>query len=85
MVIVITNKTIKDIINVIEQVTWQKRKDAPVIDQNKMKDDKKSMNNVVKYLDSLVTNLNPGFDVPFPEHHLRLLIEIKGFSKLEKC
>ncbi|HJU58535.1 MAG TPA: hypothetical protein VJ583_02200 [Nitrososphaeraceae archaeon] len=50
-----------------------------------MKDDEKSMNNVVKYLDSLVTNLNPGFDVPFPEHHLRLLIEIKGFSKLEKC
>jgi hypothetical protein len=50
-----------------------------------MKNDEESMNNVVKYLDSLVTNLNPSFDVLFPEHHLRLLAEIKGFSKLEKC
>ena len=49
-----------------------------------MKDDEKSMNNVIKYLDSLVTNLNPDLNIPFPECHLRLLAKIKGFSKLEK-
>ena len=34
-----------------------------------MKDDEKLMNNVVQYLDSLVTTINPGLDVLFSERH----------------
>jgi len=36
---------------------------------NKMKDDEKLMNNVIQYLDSLVTTINPDLDAPFPERH----------------
>src|SRR2546429_3592229 len=46
-----------------------KRKDAPVIDWNEMKDDEELMNNVVQYLDSLVTTINPGLTASFPERH----------------
>ena len=41
-----------------------KRKDAPEIDWCKMKDDDKTMKDVVRYLDSLVTTINPGLGTP---------------------
>jgi len=34
-----------------------------------MKDDKELMNNVIQYLDLLVTMINPGLDALFPERH----------------
>ncbi|GBC15565.1 ATP-dependent DNA helicase PIF1 [Rhizophagus irregularis DAOM 181602=DAOM 197198] len=46
-----------------------KRKDAPSIDWEKMKEDEDMMNNVVRYLDSLVTTKNPDQDAPVPAQH----------------
>lgn len=34
-----------------------------------MKEDEELMNNVIQYLDSLVTTINPGLNAPFPERH----------------
>ena len=46
-----------------------KRRDAPVIEWEMMKEDEDTMTNVVKYLDSLVTTINPGLDAPAPNRH----------------
>ncbi|RGB23751.1 hypothetical protein C1646_774059 [Rhizophagus diaphanus] len=46
-----------------------KRKDAPSIDWKKIKEDKDMMNNVVHYLDSLVTTKNPDQDALVPAQH----------------
>ena len=34
-----------------------------------MKEDENTMNEVVQYLDNLVTTTNPGLDIPVPERH----------------
>jgi hypothetical protein len=47
-----------------------KRKGAPSIDWDRMKEDEETMNNVVQYLDSLITTINTGLDAPVPERHL---------------
>jgi hypothetical protein len=46
-----------------------KRKDAPIIDWDEMKNDEKVMTDVVQYLDSLVTTVNPGLGASVPERH----------------
>ena len=46
-----------------------KRKDAPIIEWERMKEDEETMNVVVQYLDSLVTMINPGIDAPVPDLH----------------
>ncbi|RGB36292.1 hypothetical protein C1646_814122 [Rhizophagus diaphanus] len=46
-----------------------KRKDSPSIDWKKMKEDEDMMNNVVRYLDSLITTKNPDRDAPVPAQH----------------
>ena|ERR1043165_3738278 len=34
-----------------------------------MKENKSKMNEILQYLDSLITTINPRFDVPVPEQH----------------
>src|SRR6184192_595270 len=46
-----------------------KRKDAPMIEWERIKEDEDTMINVVKYLDSLITTINPGLDAPVPDQH----------------
>jgi ATP-dependent DNA helicase PIF1 len=42
---------------------------APIIDWEKMKENEEIMSNVVQYIDSLVTTINPGLDAPVPNRH----------------
>lgn len=47
------------------------------------------MNNVIQYLDSLVTTINPGLNVQFPEHHpslqyLQDYVELFQYTELKK-
>ena len=46
-----------------------KIKNAPIIDWEQMKEDENKMNEVIQYLDKLVTTINPGLDMPVPERH----------------
>jgi hypothetical protein len=46
-----------------------KRKNAPMIEWEQIKENENIMNKVIQYLDSLVTTINPGFDMPIPEQH----------------
>ena len=46
-----------------------KKKDAPIIDWDEMKNDEEVMTDVVQYLDSLVTTINPGLGAFVPERH----------------
>ena len=46
-----------------------KKKDAPIIEWEKMKENEELMNNVMQYLDSLSTTINPGLDAPVPNLH----------------
>ena len=46
-----------------------KIRNAPVIDWKQMKEDQNVMNEVVQYLDNLITTINPGLDMPVPERH----------------
>jgi len=34
-----------------------------------MKEDENKMNEIIQYLDSLVTIINPGLNMPIPERH----------------
>jgi hypothetical protein len=47
-----------------------KRKEAPEIDWEKMKNNDEIMEEVVHYLDSLVTTIDPGLNAPPLDHHL---------------
>jgi ATP-dependent DNA helicase PIF1 len=46
-----------------------KRKDAPILEWKRMKEDEETMTNMVKYLDSLITTINPGLDSTVPDRH----------------
>ena len=46
-----------------------KKRNAPKIDWNQMKEDETMMNDVIKYIDSIVTTINPGINVAIPEKH----------------
>src|SRR2546421_106808 len=46
-----------------------KRRNATKIDWKQMKENENIMNEVVQYLDNLVTTINPGLDMPVPEQH----------------
>ena len=46
-----------------------KRKDAPEIDWEKMKNNNEVMEEVVHYLDSLITTINPNANGPLPDNH----------------
>ena len=46
-----------------------KRRNAPVIDWKRMQEDENVMNEVVQYLDSLVTTINPGLNAPITDRH----------------
>ena len=46
-----------------------RRKDAPIIDWEKMKESNETMTNVKQYLDLLITTMNPGLDAPVPDRH----------------
>jgi hypothetical protein len=48
----------------------RKRKNAPTIEWKQMKEDENKMNKLIQYLDSLVTTINLGLDIPVPERHL---------------
>ena len=43
-----------------------KIRDGPTIEWEKMKDDENKMNEIAKYVDGLVTTVNPGLDAPIP-------------------
>ncbi|GBC48412.2 ATP-dependent DNA helicase PIF1 [Rhizophagus irregularis DAOM 181602=DAOM 197198] len=45
------------------------KKNAPKIDWSAMKDNEDVMNNVIQYLDSIVTTINPDMHAPIPERH----------------
>ena len=47
----------------------RKRRNALMIEWKHMKKDENIMNEVVQYLDSLVTTVNSGLDMPVPERH----------------
>jgi hypothetical protein len=46
-----------------------KKRNAPIIDWNKMKNDENEMKKVIKYADSIVTTINPRINAPIPEQH----------------
>jgi len=46
-----------------------KRKDAPEIDWKKIKNNNEIMEEVVHYLDSLITTINPGPNAPLSDNH----------------
>jgi hypothetical protein len=46
-----------------------KRRNAPVIEWNEIKEDENKMKEIVQYLDILVTTINPGLNMPVPEQH----------------
>ena len=46
-----------------------KIRDGPTIEWEKMKDDENKMNEIAKYVDGLVTTVNPGLDAPIPNRH----------------
>jgi hypothetical protein len=46
-----------------------KMKNAPVIDWNQMKDNETLINEAIQYIDSLITTINPGINVPIPRRH----------------
>jgi len=43
-----------------------KMKNAPMIEWDQMKENKNLMNNAIQYIDTLVTTINPGINVPIP-------------------
>ena len=43
-----------------------KIQNGPIIDWKKMKDNENAMNNIIKYVNGLVTTINSGFDAPVP-------------------
>ena len=47
----------------------EKRRNALMIKWEHMKKDENIMNEVIQYLDSLVTTVNSGLDMPVPERH----------------
>ncbi|EXX54637.1 uncharacterized protein LOC113214878 [Rhizophagus irregularis DAOM 181602=DAOM 197198] len=47
----------------------EKRRGVPSIEWKHMKEDENVMNEVVQYLDNLVTTINSGLDMPVPERH----------------
>jgi ATP-dependent DNA helicase PIF1 len=46
-----------------------KRRNAPIIEWNRMKEDENVMSEVVRYLNSLTTTINPGLNAPIPDKH----------------
>src|SRR3989440_1844252 len=46
-----------------------KRKNAPKIDWNQIKDNEDEMKNVIRYIDSMVSTINPEINAPIPERH----------------
>ena len=46
-----------------------KKKNAPVIDQKIMQENVNETRKVIKYIDSIVTTINPGINAPIPEKH----------------
>ena len=44
-------------------------RNAPIIDWNQMKENENLMNNVIQYIDSLVTTINPDINAPIPRRH----------------
>jgi hypothetical protein len=46
-----------------------KKKNAPTLEWKQIKEDENKMNEIIQYLDSLVTTINPGLDMPIPERH----------------
>jgi hypothetical protein len=46
-----------------------KRKEASEINWEKMKNNDETMKEVVRYLDSLVTTINPGLNAPLSDRH----------------
>jgi len=47
----------------------RKRRNAPAIEWEKMKENEDIMGEVVQYLDSLITTVNLRLDMPVPERH----------------
>ncbi|CAG8802972.1 2782_t:CDS:2, partial [Cetraspora pellucida] len=47
-----------------------KRRSAPVIEWEHMKSDENIMEEVIQYLNGLVTTINPGLNAPVPDRHL---------------
>jgi len=46
-----------------------KRRNSPMIEWEHVKKNENIINEVIQYLDSLVTTVNPGFDMPIPKWH----------------
>ena len=44
-----------------------KKRNAPMIDWAQMKENENEMQNVIKYIDSIVTTINPGINAAIPE------------------
>jgi hypothetical protein len=46
-----------------------KIKNAPIINWNDLKTNENELNNVIQYIDSIVTTINPDMNADIPEHH----------------
>ena len=46
-----------------------KKRNAPVIDWNRLKVNESEKNNVTQYIDSIVTTINPEMNAPIPNRH----------------
>ena len=46
-----------------------KKRNAPDIDWTMLKENGNAMNNVIRYIDSIVTTINPGMNAARPERH----------------
>ena len=46
-----------------------KKQDAPVIEWKRLKENDDEMDNIIKYIDSMVTTINPGINATIPTHH----------------
>ena len=45
----------------------EKKKNAPIIDLEQMKENETVMHNVIQYIDSVVTTINPEMNAAIPE------------------
>lgn len=46
-----------------------KKQDAPIIEWVQMKENENEMQNIIKYVDSIVTTINPGINAAIPDQH----------------
>ncbi len=46
-----------------------RKRNAPIINWDQMKENENMMDNAIQYIDSMVTTINPGINAAIPERH----------------